>query len=578
MPEVAFVMSARQPYPLRELAATLGHELELQAVPSSLHLGAFPEYRPSLVYVLLDPQAYLAEEGEDALPEPGVLRRTIFLCSELPSAIAEDGHIALLKRAGAVFVLDRRMVAAMYRWGLAARLVRPGYSKALDRFDPTGPRPIDVLFLGARSPRRTKYLGRAARVLARYNCVLQICDETPTASDISSPLAEARWPSLVEAKVLMSMHRDEQSRFDWQAALDAIHAGAVVVTEPSSGVAPLVAGEHLVVSSADSIPYVVEALLGDAQLLARLRYAAYERLRAWIPYALSVAVLRAAVVELVGEPVPIGAAVGRPRPAPPAADSPRTRSGPERTAESETWSPGATPIELAYESPAWRSRRAPRVSAVATLHGPVHELAATLDSLAQSRLPDFEVVIVDRNGGKQSRQVIVDWMLAHRRIAARLVVARASGVGRARNIGLDFARGALALILTAGQELYPRCLDALTGPLEAMPEVAFAYPMLVVTGSADEFVHAGGDYLLNYREWDPERVRVRNDIHAPALIRTESLRRMGGFGTDPRLAGFEDHDLWCRMADRGWRGHRVPEVLARRPESSGSATLSVPHL
>ena len=60
------------------------------------------------------------------------------------------------------------------------------------------------------------------------------------------------------------------------------------------------ADEHLVATSADSLPYLVEQLLSDEQRLARMRSAAYERLKPWVPYALSVAVLRAAVVELVG--------------------------------------------------------------------------------------------------------------------------------------------------------------------------------------------------------------------------------------------------------------------------------------
>jgi hypothetical protein len=63
MPEVAFVMSERQQHPLRELAATLGHELELQIVPASLHVGEFPEARPSLVYILLDSGGFVAAEG-----------------------------------------------------------------------------------------------------------------------------------------------------------------------------------------------------------------------------------------------------------------------------------------------------------------------------------------------------------------------------------------------------------------------------------------------------------------------------------------------------------------------------------
>ena len=124
------------------------------------------------------------------------------------------------------------------------------------------------------------------------------------------PLAQARWSLLSQAKVLISLHRGDQMCFDWRGAVDAIHVGSVVVTEPSSGIAPLVADEHLVATSADSLPYLVEQLLSDEQRLARIRSAAYERLKTWVPYALSVAVLRAAVVELVGEPTPSQAAVG----------------------------------------------------------------------------------------------------------------------------------------------------------------------------------------------------------------------------------------------------------------------------
>jgi hypothetical protein len=116
--------------------------------------------------------------------------------------------------------------------------------------------------------------------------------------------AESRWPLLAQTKVLINLHRDDDdSRFEWCRALDAVHAGAVVVTEHSSGIAPLVPGEHLLVSSPDSLPYVVDALLRDDRRLATLRAQAYERLSRWIPFALPVSVLRAAVVELVGEPL-----------------------------------------------------------------------------------------------------------------------------------------------------------------------------------------------------------------------------------------------------------------------------------
>ena len=170
-------------------------------------------------------------------------------------------------------------------------------------------------------------------MLSRHNCVLQFSEDSPTAGDTDASLGDARWSLLAQAKVLISIHRDEQSRFDWAGALDAIHAGAVVVTEPSGGVSPLAAGEHLVVSSADSLAYVVEDLLGDEKRRARLRSGAYERLKAWTPYALSVAVLRAAVVELVGEPLPPGATLGTPRPETAAADAALPPAKPDRNSQ-----------------------------------------------------------------------------------------------------------------------------------------------------------------------------------------------------------------------------------------------------
>ena len=95
MPEVAFVMSDRPALSAARAGRDAGYELELQAVPSSVHLGGFPEPRPSLVYVLLDPQGYVADEGEQALPADAILRRTIFVCAEPPPSDDDDEHVAL---------------------------------------------------------------------------------------------------------------------------------------------------------------------------------------------------------------------------------------------------------------------------------------------------------------------------------------------------------------------------------------------------------------------------------------------------------------------------------------------------
>jgi hypothetical protein len=87
--------------------------------------------------------------------------------------------------------------------------------------------------------------------------------------------------------------------------LDAIHAGAVVVTEHSSQIAPLVPGEHVIAASPDALPHIARALLRDPARLMEIRRTAHDRLHDWIPYALWASILRAAVVELIGEPIAV---------------------------------------------------------------------------------------------------------------------------------------------------------------------------------------------------------------------------------------------------------------------------------
>ena len=59
-----------------------------------------------------------------------------------------------------------------------------------------------------------------------------------------------------------------------------------------------------------------------------------------------------------------------------------------------------------------------------------------------------------------------------------------------------------------------------------------------------------------------------------ALWRTTALRELGGYTTELRLHGWEDYDLFCRVAERGLHGVLVPEILGRY-RVRGHSMLSV---
>ncbi|MGO9752689.1 MAG: glycosyltransferase [Solirubrobacteraceae bacterium] len=603
MPELAFVMSPGQDWFLQELVETIRYELELQGIPSSMHTDGFPKPRPDLVYALPAPRQFVALEGPEALPDQSILKRTAFICADPPKHAVDEDDFELFASAGAVFDIDVRSVVALHRGQISARTLRPGYSKLRDRFDCSVARPIDVMFLGTRSERRTRLLSRYAPILARHNCLVQIADaEYPNAAGSSSFLTESKRELLAQTKVMINLHRDQESYIEWLRVLDAMHCGAVVVSEHATGFAPFVAGQHLLLASSDALPFVAEAVLRDDALAQRLRMQAYERLSEWLPFALSIGVLRAALVELVGHPVPPGAWRGRSPAAPlvavgrwdPVVEAPdpalrglerelqharvelvevrRQVADLQRMILSSAGAPGPRVFD---ETPAWRARRRPRISVLLTFRNEADRLVSTLDSVATSWMHDLELIVVDVASHDGAAETAAAWLRAHQQVPARLVVQDVElGRGAARNVALDQARAHYCFVLDPGYELFGRCFDVLLGTLDAMPDVAFAYPIVQVTGLADGVAPPGGERLLNFLGWEPLRLRLGNYIQPPYLIRRDRLRELGGFAEAPRLQGLEDYDLWCRVAERGWRGQLVPQILVRQRSSSSSAGSS----
>jgi Glycosyl transferase family 2 len=566
VPEAAFVLSPAQPRSIRELAETVGHELRLQGVPARVYHDGFPEPAPDRVYVWLDPGGYLAAEGVAALPGDEILRRTILLYDEHRAPSADDhAQLELARSAGAVFCLDGQSRRALTNLGIPARIMRPGYSPALDCFQPDADRPIDITFIGTHTRRRTWALARGAAVLSRYPTAIHLIDGgSPTARP--APAARDPWPLLTQSKIALNLHCGESVDLEWRRVLDAIHAGAVVVSEHSTSLAPLVAGEHLLVASADAVPFVAESLLRDPERLARIRTQAYERLRSWMPFALPVSVLRAALVELVGEPVAVDSPRGAVRQPRGSAAAPVAR----RSADASVLTSAPAEGETVSEGPNW-AHATPAVTIVVALGGATgDEAAATLASIDASVGPDAEVIVVDDGSPGIAVAVAHDWLTARPSVPWLLVRVRSGGVtsrGRSRNAGLAAARGAAALVLDGGTGLYPRGLAALAGALDQDERAALAYPLIEVTGDVGGFVEAGGDHLLNHGDWEPSDPCAGAPLQAPVLVRVGPLRALGGYTTD--CYGGEDDGLRRRLAAAGLRGTLVPEIVAWRAVSEG---------
>jgi GT2 family glycosyltransferase len=109
----------------------------------------------------------------------------------------------------------------------------------------------------------------------------------------------------------------------------------------------------------------------------------------------------------------------------------------------------------------------------------------------------------------------------------------------------------------------------LSDALDADPEASFAYAMLEAFGTDPGLRSARGWYV----PW----LCDANYIDAQAMLRRSTWERHGGYRCDDAIHGWEDWDLWLRLADAGEHGVHVPQMLGRY-RTQNSSMISITNL
>jgi hypothetical protein len=127
-------------------------------------------------------------------------------------------------------------------------------------------RPLDILFVGANTPRREAFFSRAAPALTDYHSYLHIFRtgfplhqgkttyiDGPTVNGLSQ-----------RSKILLNIHRGEDVYFEWQRiVLQGLWHRTLVVSERCTVAPPFRAGIDYVEADLDQIPRVLRYYLDD---------------------------------------------------------------------------------------------------------------------------------------------------------------------------------------------------------------------------------------------------------------------------------------------------------------------------
>jgi len=216
------------------------------------------------------------------------------------------------------------------------------------------------------------------------------------------------------------------------------------------------------------------------------------------------------------------------------------------------------------------ARAAVRVSVITPVHNHGAEVVRALQSVVVADYPELEVVVLDDASTDGSADSVRRFFEEHPFLPGLLLQHPVNrGIGAARNALVERARGEFVFALDADNEIYPSALRRLISALEQDRDALFSYSMLQVL--RDGVPTELGSAL----PWEPDRLRQANYIDAMALMRRRELLELGGYTDDLRLHGWEDYDLWCRVAERGGHGAFVPQVLGRYHSSADSTLTAV---
>jgi hypothetical protein len=588
---ICFVSASGQNVFFAEILGAFAAALREHGLAVEESVDCFPPPAENLVYVYV-PHEYHPLVEELAHPTLAQMRRTVAICTEQPGTPWFDLACGIAIHAGSVLDINRLGVNVLNRRGVAAEHVPLGYVPGWDAWggEAGSERSVDLMFLGGNTERRAQVLSRCGDVMGRRRSSIHLAETTrPHVAGKTSFLShERKWKALADAHVLMNVHRTALPYMEWHRVIGAVLNGCVVLTEHALGTDPMRPAEHYISSNYEMLPQVLEGLLAEPERLERLRHSAYELVRREMPLSATVDALQKAVERAAANPLP-----PRYREAPEAVPLPLTLEPPPSGWDDYAAFAGEMlPIRTALKHLVMRTRSLerqleqigetgnrgedvvehlgprrhdPRVSVLLTLHNYADYVGEALRSVALSELRELEVVVIDDASTDNSVEVVRESSADLPWLSVKLVrLARNRGLPTARNIALEHANAELLFVLDADNSILPYGLERLAGALERDPEAAFAY------GIIQAFDGRGPSGLMNWLDWEPERLREGNYIDAMAMLRRTALEEVGGYATDPTLYGWEDFDLWAKMGSRGMRGVLVRDFVARYRKSPHS--------
>ncbi len=190
-------------------------------------------------------------------------------------------------------------------------------------------------------------------------------------------------------------------------------------------------------------------------------------------------------------------------------------------------------------------------------------IAQTLDSVLAQTFTDWRLIVVDDLSADRTAEIVASYVERDPRIL--LVKGEHKGIAAAANIGLMHVTAPLVARLDGDDIALPERLQVQFDYLQQHPDV-------LAVGSDVMLIDEHNKPLRRRKAptgWENIReiLKTRNCMcHPSATIRTEALRRIGGYRD--KFKNSLDYDLWLRISEIGKIENISQDLLLYRRHAS----------
>lgn len=538
---------------MEELLGGVSAAVAAIGVETFCHRGYISDVAAPGTRFVVVPHEYFAVAPEEA---DALYKSSIAFGVEHPGTLTFQAAADQASRLGAHFEISRDAIGELTKRGIVAHHFLLGYVGQWDMWrGQEGDRPVDVAYLGTADERRVGLLSRCADDLEGLECELLLPPHEPmTRSRPDFVIGEAKWRLLARSKVLINLHREESASFEWVRCLEAIVNGCVVVSEASTDLEPLVAGEHVVMAEPSRVGAVARALVQAPVLRSAIARRAYEVCRTELDMRNSAELLVKVASTLPGARAGANAVTHERLPR---GDAGESQGDGEQEAPMAVWVPGSRELpQPIVDSSGWVGQR---LEEMAGLRPSLPRLAVVRRSASRA---DVDVLCVHQPGDGPVGATIAsveesgvlgalhlavspgsagDELAVPDGVATYLSADLLLGRGRARNMLVEMGSAPLLCVLDSGDTVRGNTLAALLMLMNDEPETDIAFAMATY----------GARSMANALVPEKRRLLTRAYLTRGYLVRRQWLNDIGGFTEDPYLQDFVDHAFWLRSCASG---------------------------